>query len=617
MGTTLIKAKITDQTLEFTLKPMVASGGVNEDVIEFEFDELWDGFDTVAVFYRSKREVFHIKIVGNRCTIPSEVLRAQGVFYVGVMGVKDSVTRTTNVLRYELEHGAITVGVKPPEPTPSIYEQILETVKSTKQIAQSVRDDADAGMFDGAPGPKGDPGSDASVTAENIQSALGYAPVTPSALDEKQDTLTDADMQSITKTGMTIGTAWTDAEQKAARERMGVDKEFATVEARMAVKADVAKVFNALLKQNMNWNAVAELVRAGMGEAAFTVGSQFAVQHSEYGTLLFDVAAHNHHKKPGDPDAPTMTLLMHHCIYNRQIGAGELLWANTENSALPAGTYNFTLYKGGNGGKTDEDGTYQFTTTKPIPVGGGWTHSTVGAWYANAEDYKPENITNGTVTTYDAAGNVLESGLSVAAGSGGTVLGTVSNVKKDCVNTIGAFNSVMRHTYGSNNWAESAARQWLNSNAASNSWWQRQAIFDMAPSYANKAGFLAGLDPDFMDALGAVDITVARNVIYEIGDTLGGSYTTRDKLFLPSMTEIGFGINGSVAEGSVLPLYDGATQTDRIKYDQAAQTTSRYWWLRSPDIWSSCYVRIINPSGVRVGVGASYNYGLAAACVIY
>ncbi len=257
MGTTLIKAKITDQTLEFTLKPMVASGGVNEDVIEFEFDELWDGFDTVAVFYRSKREVFHKKIVDNRCTVPSEVLRAQGVFYVGVMGVKDNVTRTTNVLRYELEHGAITVGVEPPEPTPSIYEQILETVKSTEQIAQSVRDDADAGRFDGAPGPqgeqgpkgdpgekgetgaqgpqgeqgpKGDPGSDANVTAVNIEVALGYTPVTPSALAAKQDTLTDADRQSITKTGMTTGTAWTADEQKAARERMGIDKEYELIE---------------------------------------------------------------------------------------------------------------------------------------------------------------------------------------------------------------------------------------------------------------------------------------------------------------------------------------------------------------------------------------------------
>lgn len=288
MGTTLIKAKITDQTLEFTLKPMVASGGVNEDVIEFEFDELWDGFNTVAVFYRSKRDVFHIKIVGNRCTVPSEVLRAQGVFYVGVMGVKDNVTRTTNVLRYEIEHGAITAGVEPPEPTPSIYEQILETVKSTKQIAQSVRDDADAGRFNGAPGPKGDPGSDASVTAENIQSALGYAPVkdvqvagssvldsgvanVPVASDTKEGVIrashtdgsfgirlnennrpcvvaaseaditarrtyyrpiTPANLDYAVKAAMCDGNgaAWTDDEQKAARERMRIDKPYELIE---------------------------------------------------------------------------------------------------------------------------------------------------------------------------------------------------------------------------------------------------------------------------------------------------------------------------------------------------------------------------------------------------
>lgn len=74
----------------------------------------------------------------------------------------------------------------------------------------------------GAKGDKGDTGSDASVTAANIEAALGYVPVTPSALATKQDTLTDADRQSITKTGMTTGAAWTSAEQKAARDRMGI-----------------------------------------------------------------------------------------------------------------------------------------------------------------------------------------------------------------------------------------------------------------------------------------------------------------------------------------------------------------------------------------------------------
>lgn len=366
-----------------------------------------------------------------------------------------------------------------------------------------------------------------------------------------------------------------------------------------------------------NWNSIVQIVRSGLGPRAFPVGSRLSVTHSEYGSIALDVAAHNHHKKPGDPDAPTMTLLMHHCIYGRQIDAKELLWANTGISALAAGTYNFTLYKGGNGGQTGEDGTYQFTTTKPIPAGGGWTHNKVGTWYSNAADYKPENITSGTVTTYDADGTVLESNLAVTEGSSGTALGTASNAKADCVNTIGTFNSIMRRAFGSNNWAESAARQWLNSSAAATSWWQRQTIFDLVPRYANKAGFLAGLDPDFVDALGAVDITTARNTIYEMGDTLGGSYTTRDKLFLPSMTEIGLGSNDSVAEGSVLPLYDGATQTDRIKYDQAAQTTARYWWLRSPYPRNASSVRIVNPSGALNSNSATDDRGLAAACVIY
>lgn len=79
--------------------------------------------------------------------------------------------------------------------------------------------------------PQGEPGSDANVTAANIETALGYVPVTPSALAAKQDALTDADRQSITKTGMTTGAAWTSDEQKAARDKMGVDKAYELIEA--------------------------------------------------------------------------------------------------------------------------------------------------------------------------------------------------------------------------------------------------------------------------------------------------------------------------------------------------------------------------------------------------
>lgn len=135
-------------------------------------------------------------------------------------------------------------------------------------------------------GPQGAPGSDASVTTENIQSALGYTPVKDvqvagsSVLDGgvakvpiakadapgvvsvpiQQDSgiwndggslkvsyATDAEISSRTGTRKAIvcanmdyavkaamcdgnGAAWTSAEQKAARERMGVHGEFELIE---------------------------------------------------------------------------------------------------------------------------------------------------------------------------------------------------------------------------------------------------------------------------------------------------------------------------------------------------------------------------------------------------
>lgn len=138
----------------------------------------------------------------------------------------------------------------------------------------------------GAKGDKGDPGSDASVTAENIQSALGYAPVRDvqvagnSVMDGgvANVPVADTDILGVIKAGHVTesgiwfangvprisfatddeissrngqrkaivcnnldkavkaamcdgkGAAWTSAEQKAARDRMGVDKAYELIE---------------------------------------------------------------------------------------------------------------------------------------------------------------------------------------------------------------------------------------------------------------------------------------------------------------------------------------------------------------------------------------------------
>ena len=163
------------------------------------------------------------------------------------------------------------------------------------------------------------------------------------------------------------------------------------------------------------------------------------------------------------------------------------------------------------------------------------------------------------------------------------------------------MNHIQRARYGSNNWGESAAREWLNSAAAAGEWWTPKTLFDRPASYASAAGFLAGFAAAFLDALGEVDNVTARNTVYEEGGTTGGSYTTRDKMFNLSMAEVGLGAtNNSVAEGTLLPYYNGATNAERIKYDITAATTARGWWLRSPSPSHAHNVRHVNTSGALI-----------------
>lgn len=176
---------------------------------------------------------------------------------------------------------------------------------NAQTIANTVQAKLDNGDFvgpagkDGAPGkdgeqgPQGEPGSDASVTADNIQAALGYAPVkdvqvagssvldggvakvpiaqsdvpgvvkTPPPQDSgiwndhgslKISYATDAEISSRLGNRKTIvcanldyavkaamcdgkGAAWTDAEQQAARERMGADGDYVLIESLILTEA--------------------------------------------------------------------------------------------------------------------------------------------------------------------------------------------------------------------------------------------------------------------------------------------------------------------------------------------------------------------------------------------
>ncbi len=295
---------------------------------------------------------------------------------------------------------------------------------------------------------------------------------------------------------------------------------------------------------------------------------------------------------------------------------------------LPAGKYKFTLNHADNGGGVLQNGTYMFTTTQAIPAGGGIRHSKVGEWSQNA--HTKAEITAGKITTYgiQPQRTVIESNIVVSEWDGETVctdLGTVAARDKQYiveVENLTKVNFSERQIYGSNRYAHSCYRKWLNSTGKAvksgdttfSYWWTPSDIFDMPPSAAARqmAGFLHGLDPDLADNIGEATIVVE----IPSPDRVSGDDTTEtlnDKVFLMSKTEVYGGNNISGKEGELLEIFSGTSNSDKIKYQNG---TARYWWLRSARPSFAHYVRCVSASGELYDINAGSTNGVVCGLLI-
>lgn len=133
---TIIKVTCTDQVLTVTDTPVIASGGVDVDCIQFEFCTKWDGFTKTAVFWCNDNEenAYHVLIDDNGvAVIPREVLKDEGTLHFGVYGVDmNGVQRPSETLSYRVCKGPITEGTQPSDPTPDMYTQLLAAYEETR-----------------------------------------------------------------------------------------------------------------------------------------------------------------------------------------------------------------------------------------------------------------------------------------------------------------------------------------------------------------------------------------------------------------------------------------------------------------------------------------------------
>ena len=140
-----IKIKTLNQNIVFTDLPRIYSGDIGTDYIHFEFDEIWSGFIKTAVFYRDPDKPYFQVMKDNECVIPYEVLMTAGKFHVGVVGVLEGKVLTSEVIAYEIGQGAHTpIGEIVPEPSPDLWEQILDELLKIRELAEQMKLDQEA-----------------------------------------------------------------------------------------------------------------------------------------------------------------------------------------------------------------------------------------------------------------------------------------------------------------------------------------------------------------------------------------------------------------------------------------------------------------------------------------
>lgn len=325
-------------------------------------------------------------------------------------------------------------------------------------------------------------------------------------------------------------------------------------------------------------------------------------------------------------------LQFHRCLpFDTQFSAYQAFVCMVD--ALPAGTYNVTFASDA-GGDTLKGKTFQFTTTQDVPAGGkiagfrSYTGREIRTYAADSATVI-ETVTATEGSSGISLGTMTNAGVAVPAS--GTPETTQSIVVNDATVTYYGLNSIQRAAYGNNRWLHSPLRKFLNSYGFD--WWSPATVFDLAPAYAARQGFLSGLPESMVEHMLPIARKTALNYVTDGGTSGAPVYdTTYDLVTLPSGREHfladtsgfggGEGMEGDYWEywervaGSTTPLAWNATHPEYVQYDLASPTTARFVWVRSASRGHGHGVAVVLSSGSCNSSYAFNGYRAAPACAI-
>lgn len=159
----MIICQVTGAAITVAQNELLTTGMVQAVPVRFCFSPQWAALDRTAVFTAGTVSVSCLLGEDNQCFIPWECLTRAGEYLrVGVYGTRGEkmVLPTVSCLLGPICTGTQPEENTPTEATPTLVQSLLTKAEAAVSVADSLRTDADAGLFNGRDGKDGTNGKD-------------------------------------------------------------------------------------------------------------------------------------------------------------------------------------------------------------------------------------------------------------------------------------------------------------------------------------------------------------------------------------------------------------------------------------------------------------------------
>lgn len=130
----------------------IPTDSINAIPFGFVLSSDWEGYTLTSQITKADKTINILLDKNNAGMIPPDM--EEGIWNVSLFGVKDGSKRNTTIpatLKL-VKSGYNPQGQPPIQPPEDLYAKLIKQIDEANKIAQSVRDDADAGKFDGKDG---------------------------------------------------------------------------------------------------------------------------------------------------------------------------------------------------------------------------------------------------------------------------------------------------------------------------------------------------------------------------------------------------------------------------------------------------------------------------------